>query len=397
MWRFPATQLLRLAFLACALAPLPLRSTGAQVTMALADRGPRFLLAPASGGAPVEVDASRSGLLRRPVSLKLAAPTVGRMLAAIEAQTGLKFVYSRAVVPVDKPVGLRADSITVAAALTEILLDTNIDVVVAGDGQLTLLKRTAQRAVADTGIVAGRVTDKKTGAAIAGATVVVEGTRQGATTGNDGRYRIAGVAAGTYTVRARYIGYAPVSGSVAVTGDQEATADLALEKSAQRLDEVVTTGTLVPTEVKALPTPVSVITDSDFALQRPHTVQELFRQAVPTAVSWDLPAFPNQTAFSVRGASTANAGSGQMKVFLDGIPLADLTTAAVDPTSVARIEVIRGPQAAAIYGSDAIGGVIQIFQAGGVGPHPPAGRCAGRCRSHSDAVYRLRRGGSANL
>jgi len=180
MWRFRATSSLRVALLACAWVAIPLRSAGGQVAMALADRGPRFLLAPASGGAPVEVDASRSGLLRRPVSLKLEAPTVGRMLAAIEAQTGLRFVYSRAVVPVDKPVGLRADSITVAAALTEILLDTNIDVIVARDGQLTLVRRTDQATAMDTGAVVGRVTDKKTGTAIAGATVVVEGTRQSA-------------------------------------------------------------------------------------------------------------------------------------------------------------------------------------------------------------------------
>ena len=50
-----------------------------------------------------------------------------------------------------------------------------------------------------------------------------------------------------------------------------------------------------------------------------------------------------------------------MKVFVDGIEVANPTTAAVDPNSIERIEVIRGPQAAAIYGSDAIGGVIQIF------------------------------------
>ncbi len=50
-----------------------------------------------------------------------------------------------------------------------------------------------------------------------------------------------------------------------------------------------------------------------------------------------------------------------MKVFVDGIPEADGSFAAVDPASIARVEVIRGPQAAAIYGSDAVGGVIQIF------------------------------------
>jgi len=50
-----------------------------------------------------------------------------------------------------------------------------------------------------------------------------------------------------------------------------------------------------------------------------------------------------------------------MKIFVDGIPVGDFSYAALDPNSIGRVEVIRGPQAAAIYGSDALGGVIQIF------------------------------------
>jgi TonB-dependent starch-binding outer membrane protein SusC len=46
---------------------------------------------------------------------------------------------------------------------------------------------------------------------------------------------------------------------------------------------------------------------------------------------------------------------------VDGVEASGFSSANVDPASIARIEVIRGPQAAAIYGSDAIDGVIQIF------------------------------------
>ncbi|MGH9892801.1 MAG: TonB-dependent receptor, partial [bacterium] len=104
-----------------------------------------------------------------------------------------------------------------------------------------------------------------------------------------------------------------------------------------------------------------MISEADIAHQRPHTVQSLLRQAVPGAVSWDQPNNPFYTALSVRGASTLSGFVGQMKVFVDGIEVANPSNAAVDPTSIEQIEVIRGPQAAAIYGSDAIGGVVQIF------------------------------------
>jgi outer membrane receptor protein involved in Fe transport len=190
---------------------------------------------------------------------------------------------------------------------------------------------------------------------------VVERTSFSATTDNDGRYRIAEVAPGVYTVRARYIGYAPGTESITVTADQETTADFALAKSAQQLDEVVTTGTIIPTEARALPTPITVITANDIAAQRPRTVAELFRQVVPGAVSWDLADTPMQTTFSVRGASSLTIGAVQMKVFVDGVEASSQIQAVVDPSSIERIEVIRGPQAAAIYGSEAVGGVIQVF------------------------------------
>ncbi len=336
----------------------PSRGTAQQV--ALATRTPRFLIpAATAGAAPIEVDAGRITALRRKVSLDLVEVPLERALDAIGRQAHIRLVYGASALPLDSLVRFRSDSLTVAAALTELLLGAPVDVLVTGGDQLTLVRRTGERVVP--GSIVGRVTDAKTHSALPGATVVLERTALSATTGSDGRYRITAVAPGTYTVRARYIGYAPGSASVTVSADQEATADLALEKSVQQLNEVVTTGTVVPTEVKALPTPVSVINESEIAVQRPHSVQELFRQVVPTAVSWDFPSSPIQTAYSVRGASGLTGGAGSMKVLVDGIPLANFTGAAVDPNSVARIEVIRGPQAAAIYGSDAIGGVIQIF------------------------------------
>src|SRR5581483_2084557 len=50
-----------------------------------------------------------------------------------------------------------------------------------------------------------------------------------------------------------------------------------------------------------------------------------------------------------------------IKTYIDGVEVADYTQAAVDPNSIDRIEVIRGPEASTIYGSDASGGVMQIF------------------------------------
>ncbi len=338
-------------------------SKASSQALELASRGPRFI---AAWTAPGKVlDASNAAVLRRRVSLDLTNVTADEALRVITQQADLEISYSRSMLPGSKSVSLHAREITVAAALTEVLLDAGVDVAVAQGGHMALVKRLASAMAkvpaVDTGAISGRITDQATGAPIVGATVIIEGTRHSATTESDGRYRVANILVGTYRVRARYIGYTPLVMFITVSTNADVAADFALVKSVQLLDEVVTTGTLIPTEVKALPTPITVVTDSQIALQRPATVMALFRQTVPTGVSFTPPALPYFAGLSVRGSSTLSGGTTQMKIFLDGMEVALHSSPGIDPNNIERMEVIRGPQAAAIYGSDAIGGVIQVF------------------------------------
>ncbi len=305
-------------------------------------------------------DARGAAPLRRRLSVDLHDVPLAAALAALSAQTGMHFVYSQEQIAVERHVSLAARDITLGAALTELLLDAGVDVELLPSGQAALVKQTLLPVAV--GSIVGRVTDAKTQAALTGATVVVEGTRYSATTGNDGRYQIAAVAPGAYTVRARYIGYAPRAEPVSVSADQEATADFTMEKSAQRLDEVVTTGTVVPTEVKALPTPISVITADDIQKQNLQRVDQVFRGQVPGAVAWDqAPGNDAYSTIAMRGTSTLG-GAPTIKTFIDGVEVADPQyIATIDPNSIDRIEVTRGPQASTLYGAGALSGVMQIF------------------------------------
>ncbi len=355
----------RLALVLVLMIPVAMVSSGSTLAaqeMELAVRGPRFLVAsPSSRAAPVEIDAGSNALLRRIVSLRLDQPTVGRVLDAIERQTGIRIFFNPARVVTDRGVTLRAESITVAAALTEVLLGTGLDVLISQRNQVALVERANGVAAPPAGSIVGRVTEAKTQTAMAGATVVVEGTRHSATTGTDGRYRIADMAPGTYTVRARYIGYAPGTVSVTVSTDEEATADLALEKSAQWLDEVVTTGTMIPTEVKALPTPISVVTADDIQRDNLQRVDQAFRGQIPGAMAWDFGPDDYYSSIAVRGGSTLT-DIPHIKTFIDGVEVADPQyVAMIDPNSVDRIEITRGPQASTLYGAGALDGVMQIF------------------------------------
>jgi len=303
---------------------------------------------------------SRALPLQRRVRLELTGARLQDALQAIARQAGLKLGYSGDVPRSPVRISLKSDGLTVLAALTQVLEGTGFEPFVSLRGDAVLVAA-LPAAPPPTGSVVGRVTDAKTGAAIAGATVMVEGAARSASSGNDGRYRVTEVPPGTYTVRARYIGYAPGSTSASVSADQDATADFALEKSAQRLDEVVTTGTVVPTEVKALPTPISVVSSEDIQRKNFQRVDQVFRGDVPGATAWDLGPFDYFSSISVRGA-TQLSGQGSLKTFIDGVEVANPTfVATIDPNSIDRIEITRGPQASTLYGAGALNGVMQIF------------------------------------
>lgn len=129
------------------------------------------------------------------------------------------------------------------------------------------------------------------------------------------------------------------------------------------LARVVVTGTVTPTRQRELPTPVTVITAAEIAARGVTNVEELFRGYVPGVVSFEQgerSAF-NTSSISVRGASSLTSGN-TVKTYVDGIELANPSYLRnIDPATIERIEVVRGPQASTLYGSQAIAGVVQVF------------------------------------
>ena len=95
----------------------------------------------------------------------------------------------------------------------------------------------------EAGIISGRVVDATSSAPVASAQIQVVGTTRGAVTGDDGRYRIAGMRPGQYQVRALRLGYQASSQSVDVTSGGTAEANFSLTAAAISLEQVVTTAT----------------------------------------------------------------------------------------------------------------------------------------------------------
>ncbi len=142
-------------------------------------------------------------------------------------------------------------------------------------------------------------------------------------------------------------------------GDRSPYPDIAT--GIRELDQIVVMGTPVSgAPERDNPNALSVVRGADLKGYHFSRTAELFRTALPGVVLWDQgPSGPPAEIAAVRGASSFTARG--LKTYIDGVEIAspELVTL-LDPRSIDRIEVIRGPQGAALYGSDAINGVIQI-------------------------------------
>ena len=129
----------------------------------------------------------------------------------------------------------------------------------------------------------------------------------------------------------------------------------------QLMDRVLVTGTPVAgASGRGLAHAVTVLSSEDIERLGPTSMQDLFRTSIPGIVAWNLGVSgPLAQLGSVRGSSSFTSTS--LKTYIDGVELASpYLLFAIDPASVERIEVIRGPQGSALYGSDAISGVVQV-------------------------------------
>lgn len=133
-----------------------------------------------------------------------------------------------------------------------------------------------------------------------------------------------------------------------------------LARTLGRLERVVVTGTTTGGTERATPFALSVIEGAALERAGTRTIAQLLDGAVPGLWMWtQSPSRLTARYGSVRGASSF--GVTAPKVYVDGIELANpLLLSQLDASRVARIEVIRGPQGAALYGADAISGVINV-------------------------------------
>ena len=126
------------------------------------------------------------------------------------------------------------------------------------------------------------------------------------------------------------------------------------------LNRVVVTGSATGGSQRSLPIALDVISGQQISQRGAGSLSTVLDGNVPGLWLWEQSPLNLLARYgSIRGASSF--GVSYPKVYVDGIEVANsLLVTMLDPEAVSRIEVIRGPQGAALYGADAISGVMNI-------------------------------------
>jgi TonB-linked SusC/RagA family outer membrane protein len=223
------------------------------------------------------------------------------------------------------------------------------------------------------GSVSGRLTDKANGSALIGARVVVVGTSLTTATNAEGRYRIQNVPVGTVQIRASQIGYASAALSVAVGAGATATADFTLVLTPYSLDEVVVTATGDQAK-REIGNAVSTVEVADLVRTTPvANMNDLLVAKAPGVQVLPGNLTGTGARVRIRGSSSLSLSNNPIYV-VDGIRVASAVNSAaigiggsnpsrvndLNPEDIESIDIVRGPSAATLYGTDAANGVIVI-------------------------------------
>ncbi|MQA90855.1 MAG: TonB-dependent receptor plug domain-containing protein, partial [Gemmatimonas sp.] len=238
-----------------------------------------------------------------------------------------------------------------------------------------------------TGSIRGSVTDARLGRPIAAAQIYVADSGPGALSQQDGEFVIANVTPGQNTLSAELIGYRTASRRVVVGTNGVVDVDFTLVEEPLQLDEVIVTGTPGGLQRRAIGNSVGTVQVSDLTeTAQINSIQDLLTGVTP---GLDFALSPGNVGtgspIRIRGVSSLELNQ-QPLIYVDGVRVNNATDAGpylgggannasggqvsvledFSPEEIESIEIIKGPAAATLYGTEASAGVIQIITKKGV-------------------------------
>jgi outer membrane receptor protein involved in Fe transport len=310
--------------------------------------------------------AASFGCIAQTVTISERNAPVERIFRAIESQTDYIFFYDYSILSHAKKVTIQCKGASLERVLDLCFKDQPFTYTLS---YKTIVVKTKQAAFPVDDVlnkkttyvaVKGIVMDVE-GRPIDNASVTVKGTTKGVTTDTSGRFSVTCEKGAVLAIS--YIGYemkeVPASAN---------SLTIILNFDVKPLEQLIVGGNVVPAKRKSEVSSVAII-DSKTLQKLPfQNIEQIFRGLVPGINNVQPTSFEiaqskyGSGSVSIRG-SAGFGGLGVVKVIIDGVELAsgsfNLNT--IDKNNIERIEVVKGPGAATLYGTGAEGGLLLIF------------------------------------
>lgn len=301
------------------------------------------------------------------------------ILLEIEEKSNYSFFYNSSIINVDEKVSLKVKNLEIDKALDLLFSKTEIDFSFVRDqiilfpknrpelrqkfADLLSVDNTKISSVAPKSIndfilgsiqssVSGVVTDSN-GVPLAGVTVMVKGTTNGASTDFDGKYTVTTSSANPVLVFS-YVGFA--TKEVAVNNQSQI--NVALQEDTAELDEVVVVG-YGTTKMSNVSGAVSTVSSK---ILENRTIRSVGEALQGTAANLNVTISDGRATsvpdINIRGFESINGGSPL--IIIDGVSATASDLASLNPDDVASLTILKDAAASAIYGARASFGVLLI-------------------------------------
>ncbi len=212
------------------------------------------------------------------------------------------------------------------------------------------------------GVILGRVTDLDTGEGLPGANIQIEQTLLGASSNSSGAFIIGRVPVGIFAVKVSMIGYRTKRFTNVKVAVGDTTFVFAkIRETPIEIDPVVVTASKWRQEAANTPATVEVLTAREIMQRSPIRIEDALEGAAGVQIV--------QETVNIRGSDGYTRGVGsRVLVLLDDVPVMNSDFGAVNwfmisPADIERAEIVRGA-GSALYGSSAMGGVINFITRG---------------------------------
>lgn len=210
--------------------------------------------------------------------------------------------------------------------------------------------------------LSGRVVNEKL-EPVLGASVILIGLKLGASADENGNFIIKNIPYGTYNLQITAIGYKKINISNFLINEASKTVNITLKESLLQTQQIIVSAGKYAQQVQDLTVSTTVLQPEVISKKNYLTFDEYLRTVPGIQV--------NLEQVSIRGSSGYSKGAGaRVLVAVNGLPMysgdnGDIVWEMIPVSDIERVEIVKGP-ASSLYGSGAIGGVINIITKGSV-------------------------------